>query len=90
MNFLKEIIFFNNSWYNNYHILKCNISLHMLSQAFQANNQVSPHSYLAADTLKAILTATGKPFDEKEVNAVVDKLKGKNVEEVQLSINTAY
>ncbi len=56
----------------------------MLSQAFQANNQVSLISNLDADTLKAILSATGKPFDEKEVNAVVDKLKGKNVEEVHI------
>lgn len=34
-------------------------------------------------TLTAILTATGKPVDAAQVKAVIDKLKGKQVHEVQ-------
>lgn len=43
-------------------------------------------SYLAEQTLTAILNATGKPVDAAQVKAVVEKLKGKQVHDVFIFI----
>jgi len=41
---------------------------------------------VAADQVTNILKATGQNVDAKEVNAVVEKLKGKKLEDVNSSI----
>lgn len=46
----------------------------------------NPLSYIAEQTLTAILSASGKPVDAAQVKAVIEKLKGKQVHDVFIFI----
>lgn len=64
--------------------------LPILSLPSQEMNPVTTNLISDEETLTAILNSTGKPVDAAQVKAVVEKLKGKQIHDVQILIIIAY